>query len=131
MGWGEDGYDYGTYDSPAETSPPAPVYEDNYPTSSSVKEDTATNTGFKTNPDVVEDSGKSNSSSGRDSSIADSSGVTGGNYSEQKSNPSNGSNFLNDIMGSVVKGAVPAAMRQIPGRASGMYYPTPPTPPTN
>jgi len=32
---------------------------------------------------------------------------------------------------SVVKGAVPAAMRQIPGRASGMYYPTPPTPPTN
>jgi hypothetical protein len=34
-----------------------------------------------------------------------------------------GSNYL--------KGAVPAAMRQIPGRASGMYYPTPPTPPTN
>jgi hypothetical protein len=30
-----------------------------------------------------------------------------------------------------LKGAVPAAMRQIPGRASGMYYPTPPTPPTN
>jgi hypothetical protein len=26
---------------------------------------------------------------------------------------------------SVVKGAVPAAMRQIPGRTSGMYYPTP------
>jgi len=26
---------------------------------------------------------------------------------------------------SVIKGAVPAAMRQIPGRASGMYYPTP------
>jgi hypothetical protein len=25
----------------------------------------------------------------------------------------------------VVKGAIPAAMRQIPGRASGMYYPTP------
>ena len=25
----------------------------------------------------------------------------------------------------VLKGAVPAAMRQIPGRASGMYYPTP------
>lgn len=110
MGWGEDGYDYGTYDSPAETSPPAPVYEDNYPISSSVKEDTATNTGFKTNPDVVEDSGKSNSSSGRDSSIADSSGVTGGNYSEQKSNPSNGSSFLNDVMGSVVKGAVQGLM---------------------
>jgi len=32
---------------------------------------------------------------------------------------------------SVVKGAVPAAMRQIPGRASGMYYPTPQNPPTN
>ena len=30
-----------------------------------------------------------------------------------------------------LKGAVPAAMRQIPGRSSGMYYPTPPTPPTN
>jgi hypothetical protein len=111
MGWGEDGYDYGTYDSPAETSPPAPVYEDNYPTSSSVKEDTATNTGFKTSPDLVEDTAKSNSSSGRDSSIADSSGVTGGNAgSEQKSNPSNGSNFLNDIMGSVVKGAVQGLM---------------------
>jgi hypothetical protein len=25
----------------------------------------------------------------------------------------------------VVKGAIPAAMRQIPGRTSGMYYPTP------
>jgi hypothetical protein len=32
---------------------------------------------------------------------------------------------------SVVQGAVPAAMRQIPGRANGMYYPTPTTPPTN
>lgn len=31
----------------------------------------------------------------------------------------------------VIKGAVPAAMRQIPGRASGMYYPTPQNPPTN
>jgi len=31
----------------------------------------------------------------------------------------------------VIKGAVPAAMRQIPGRTSGMYYPTPATPPTN
>jgi len=30
-----------------------------------------------------------------------------------------------------IKGAVPAAMRQIPGRASGMYYPTPQNPPTN
>jgi hypothetical protein len=31
----------------------------------------------------------------------------------------------------VLKGAVPAAMRQIPGRSSGMYYPTPQSPPTN
>jgi hypothetical protein len=31
----------------------------------------------------------------------------------------------------VVNGAIPAAMRQIPGRASGMYYPTPKDPPTN
>jgi len=31
----------------------------------------------------------------------------------------------------VIKGAVPAAMRQVPGRASGMYYPTPQNPPTN
>ena len=31
----------------------------------------------------------------------------------------------------VIKGAVPSAMRQIPGRASGMYYPTPQNPPTN
>jgi len=30
-----------------------------------------------------------------------------------------------------LKGAVPAAMRQIPGRSSGMYYPTPQNPPTN
>jgi len=27
--------------------------------------------------------------------------------------------------------AIPAAMRQIPGRSSGMYYPTPQNPPTN
>lgn len=32
---------------------------------------------------------------------------------------------------SVIKGAIPAAMRQIPGRSSGMYYPTPKDPPTN
>ena len=31
----------------------------------------------------------------------------------------------------VIRGAVPAAMRQVPGRASGMYYPTPQNPPTN
>jgi hypothetical protein len=31
----------------------------------------------------------------------------------------------------VINQAVPAAMRQIPGRASGMYYPTPKNPPTN
>jgi hypothetical protein len=30
-----------------------------------------------------------------------------------------------------LKGAVPAAMRQVPGRSSGMYYPTPQSPPTN
>jgi hypothetical protein len=30
-----------------------------------------------------------------------------------------------------LKGAVPAAMRQVPGRSSGMYYPTPQNPPTN
>jgi hypothetical protein len=31
----------------------------------------------------------------------------------------------------VIAGAVPAAMKQIPGRSSGMYYPTPQNPPTN
>jgi hypothetical protein len=31
----------------------------------------------------------------------------------------------------VIRGAVPAAMRQVPGRSSGMYYPTPQNPPTN
>ena len=108
---GEDGYDYGTYDPPAPVSPPIAVYEDNYPAPTSAKEDTVTNTGFKTSPDVVEDTSKSNTVSGRDSNTADSTGTTGGNAgSEQKSNPTNGSNFLNDIMGSVVKGAVQGLM---------------------
>ena len=41
---------------------------------------------------------------------------------------------LNEVVGlgtNVLKGAIPSAMRQIPGRASGMYYPTPKNPPTN